>query len=233
LIAEKIKKIREYSGLNQKDFGEKLDVNQRTVSNWESGRNQPPIEVLQIMLRMWEVSPSWLLLDIGEINSTIDNFYFKAKEHAILNNKENDLQNELVLFLNKQDTIEIIRKIEKIKGQTLLEKISESWTGKGERMLRVFHYFLQYLQKQNIQLDPSNMKNDFIEALKNFDVPSNAKKIFLSSMTSDQKALIEWASRELDESSIFEILSALPILLQETSNHMNIFDQFIIKMTTK
>ncbi|MDP3266271.1 MAG: helix-turn-helix transcriptional regulator [Sulfuricurvum sp.] len=233
MVSEKIREIRELSGLNQSNFGAKLGVNQRTVSNWEADRNQPPIEILQLMLRTWDISASWLLLDEGEINSPIDKLFLQAKKYSFQNKSEYDLQNDLTLFLNKQYAIAVTKKIEKIKGQTVLEKISEAWTGKGERMLRVLYYFLEYLQKQNIQFNQISMKNDFIEALKSFDIPSDAKIIFISSMAKDHKALIEWASKELDESSIFEILSALPVLITDTKERMNLFDQFLIKITSK
>lgn len=42
----KIKEFRKKSGLSQVQVAEKLFVNQNTVSQWETGRSSPPIDVL-------------------------------------------------------------------------------------------------------------------------------------------------------------------------------------------
>ena len=42
----KIKEFRKKSGLSQVQVAKKLFVNQNTVSQWETGRSSPPIDVL-------------------------------------------------------------------------------------------------------------------------------------------------------------------------------------------
>ena len=37
-----IKEIRELTGLSQAKFGEKYNIPQRTIENWESGNRKPP-----------------------------------------------------------------------------------------------------------------------------------------------------------------------------------------------
>ena len=64
---ERIKLIRKHLGLNQKEFGDILGVSQRAVSNWESGRNEPSIEVLNSISTKWAVNPTWLLTGKGEM----------------------------------------------------------------------------------------------------------------------------------------------------------------------
>ena len=42
-----------------------LGVNQRTVSNWETGRNEPSIEILNKITSLWGINPTWLLTGEG------------------------------------------------------------------------------------------------------------------------------------------------------------------------
>ena len=40
--AEKIKQLREETGLRRKDFAEHLGIPLRTIEDWEAGRRTPP-----------------------------------------------------------------------------------------------------------------------------------------------------------------------------------------------
>ena len=40
--AEKIKKIREQTGLSRKDFSIHIGIPLRTIEDWEAGRRRPP-----------------------------------------------------------------------------------------------------------------------------------------------------------------------------------------------
>ena len=64
-IGERIKAIRIALKLNQKEFGELLGVNQRTISHWETGRNEPSIEILNKITSLWSINPTWLLTGEG------------------------------------------------------------------------------------------------------------------------------------------------------------------------
>lgn len=41
-LAEKIKKIRERTGLSRKDFSIHIGIPLRTIEDWEAGRRRPP-----------------------------------------------------------------------------------------------------------------------------------------------------------------------------------------------
>ena len=40
--AEKIRKIREQTGLSRKDFSMRIGIPLRTIEDWEAGRRRPP-----------------------------------------------------------------------------------------------------------------------------------------------------------------------------------------------
>ena len=41
-LAEKIRKIREQTGLSRKDFSIHIGIPLRTIEDWEAGRRRPP-----------------------------------------------------------------------------------------------------------------------------------------------------------------------------------------------
>lgn len=60
-IARNIKKLRQKRGLTQEELGEKLHVTRQAVSNWETGKNQPDVEMLKSMAEVLEADIKELL----------------------------------------------------------------------------------------------------------------------------------------------------------------------------
>ena len=87
---ERIKFIRKHLGLNQKEFGDILGVSQRAISNWESGRNEPSIEVLNSISTKWAINPTWLLTGRGEM-------FLKDESKQIAIQKTQNNQDEITL----------------------------------------------------------------------------------------------------------------------------------------
>ncbi|MGZ2438211.1 helix-turn-helix domain-containing protein [Sinorhizobium medicae] len=74
-IADEIKRIREASGLNQKDFAEAIGASQGSVSKWERGLEKPRADML-IRIQGWYDS-EWIntqgaAFDFGVIPEIID-----------------------------------------------------------------------------------------------------------------------------------------------------------------
>ena len=233
-IFEKIKFVRTTLKLNQKEFAEKLDITQATISRYEKNERIPDFYVLQKMFQVLNVNPMWIF-DKSDIVFLNDNLLFYTHVAVVAsqnNNREKDLENTLKEFIQKQAVISSVReKIEKLKGQTLLEKTIDYFTGKSPRMLRIFLEYLQYLNKQNISFSKGSMKNEFIDTLRNFEPSLKFElKYLLTTGEKDKKNLIEWAEKELDDASIYEIMSALPILIAEVEENMTSLDKFINKM---
>jgi transcriptional regulator with XRE-family HTH domain len=60
-LGENIANIRKTHNLTQKEFGEKLNFAARTVSDWERNRNEPKIETIKAISRIFKVSYEELL----------------------------------------------------------------------------------------------------------------------------------------------------------------------------
>jgi transcriptional regulator with XRE-family HTH domain len=222
----KIKEVREELQLNQKEFAEKLHVSPAAISRYEKNERKPDSNFLYSMINILGVDPMWLFLDRKPMLSQF-NLFSQAYSLAEKNDKKDDLKNLLLGFVEDQSTFQtIVSKIEKMKGQTFFQKLSLLWDGTSTRKLRVLYYFLKYIKETNIQIS-QNLKVDFIEKLQAFNLPKTAKLKFFND---DKDALVEWARNELDDASIFEILTSIDSLIKETQYQMNWFDLFVTKI---
>ena len=62
-LGERIRKAREDLRLSQQEFADLLDVDRKTVSNWEGGRNHPRYGDLMLIASVTDVSLEWLAAD--------------------------------------------------------------------------------------------------------------------------------------------------------------------------
>ena len=58
---ERLKEIRKQNNLNQKEFAELFGVNQKMISNYETGRNEPSIELLIKIADYYKISIDYLI----------------------------------------------------------------------------------------------------------------------------------------------------------------------------
>ena len=65
-VAENIRKYRAQRALTQEGLAEKLHVTRQTVSNWETGKNQPDLDMLEALSQALEVEVSALFGGEGE-----------------------------------------------------------------------------------------------------------------------------------------------------------------------
>ena len=62
-IMKNIKRLRQERNLTQEELAEKLHVTRQAVSNWETGKNQPDIELLKTLAETFEVDVTELLYE--------------------------------------------------------------------------------------------------------------------------------------------------------------------------
>ena len=61
MFGERVKNLRLSLGLNQIEFGEKLNVTKQSVSNWENGNIQPSIDMLLKIATTFSIKTDYLL----------------------------------------------------------------------------------------------------------------------------------------------------------------------------
>lgn len=57
----KLKKARENTGFTQREITRETGIPQSTIANYETGRTQPDIENLGILIDFYNVDANWLL----------------------------------------------------------------------------------------------------------------------------------------------------------------------------
>lgn len=60
MIGERLKKLREASGLSQRELGELFNAGQTTIGAWELNRREPPFQTLVAMADYFNVSLDYL-----------------------------------------------------------------------------------------------------------------------------------------------------------------------------
>ena len=61
MFGTRIKSLRISFGMNQVEFGKKLNVTKQSISNWENGNIQPSIDMLIKISKTFSVSADYLL----------------------------------------------------------------------------------------------------------------------------------------------------------------------------
>lgn len=61
MFYERVKELRNSLGINQVEFGKRINVSKQCVSNWESGYIQPSIDMLIKIAQTFSVSADYLL----------------------------------------------------------------------------------------------------------------------------------------------------------------------------
>lgn len=60
-FTSKLKKAREKTGFTQRETAKETGIPQSTIANYETGRTQPDIENLGILIDFYNVDANWLL----------------------------------------------------------------------------------------------------------------------------------------------------------------------------
>ena len=61
MFYERVKELRNSLGINQVEFGKRINVSKQCISNWESGYIQPSIDMLIRIAETFSVSTDYLL----------------------------------------------------------------------------------------------------------------------------------------------------------------------------
>ncbi len=60
-FSERLKELREEKGISQKDLGDVFHVSRTTIYHWETGKQQPSLEMLADIALYFEVTVGYLL----------------------------------------------------------------------------------------------------------------------------------------------------------------------------
>ena len=61
MIGKKLRELRKERGWTQEELGERLHIHRSTVSYWETGFTDPPLEMARALALLYGVSADYLL----------------------------------------------------------------------------------------------------------------------------------------------------------------------------
>jgi len=61
VFPSRLKKAREYNGLTQLEVAKTIKINRTTYTNYEAGRNEPNLEILAMLSKLYDVKSDWLI----------------------------------------------------------------------------------------------------------------------------------------------------------------------------
>lgn len=160
---------------------------------------------------------------------------FRAQTLAIKNQKEAELASVLENFIDEQTImIKLKTKIQRIKGQTFFEKLSNVVNGKGERMLVLFYSFLLHLEKTNLSSNKKGLEVNFHKLLSEYKFSKlNTLKYGILIKDKDLEALVNWAKDELDDASLSEMILTLPETKEIIKSQLYKIDKITIDLVEK
>ncbi len=87
IIGSRIKRVRDKRGITQKELADKIGVKAAVISNWETGKNRPNVDLLPAICKALSVSADELLdikvtdnEEISEETAEIMEKFKKAEE---------------------------------------------------------------------------------------------------------------------------------------------------------
>lgn len=106
-MGERIKELRKFLHLTQKEFGERIGVKGNTIAQYESGRNNPVDSALALICREFNVNENWLRTGEGEMFNPepTDKLEELAMSHGLSPRYAAVVRSLLSLPPEKQDTI--------------------------------------------------------------------------------------------------------------------------------
>ena len=220
--------VKELSLKNEAELAEKLEITKSALSMLKK-RNSLGTLIEKILTHI-DAKVSLDMLVYG-YNSNC----FKAQSLAIKNQKVDELDYILDNFIDSQTVmINLKTKIQRIKGQTFFEKLSNVASGDGERMLVLLYSFLLHLEKTNLKASTKDLNVKFYKLLEQYNFTQlDTLKYGMWNKKKDLAELINWAKEELDTISMSEIIMTLPESKEFIKSQLYKIDKLTIELVEK
>jgi transcriptional regulator with XRE-family HTH domain len=108
---ERLKLLRTTLGLTQKDFAEKIDIDQRNYTNYENGNAEMKAKHIQKLIENYEINANWLLTGEGEMFANNAVNYSSRLSEAIEDALSEIEEPELTEFIKEKTVAKIVEKL--------------------------------------------------------------------------------------------------------------------------
>jgi transcriptional regulator with XRE-family HTH domain len=99
-IGKRIRQVRNSHGLKQDEFAEKIGVNRHSLSRIESGKQQPPLDILGALWSVYKVDANWLIN--GVESSPVDNVDVQKLESDLAKSEQSLAETREIIQLLKK-----------------------------------------------------------------------------------------------------------------------------------
>lgn len=221
MLGNEIKNLRKSLNLNQSEFASIFGVVQQTVSSWEANNSEPPVSFLIMMYEKWKITPNTLIF-----GTNFDKYIDMIRSHYEDQNNNQEIESFLNEYLKDLRLKKLNSLIRAIKGENFIKKLSESWSGKGERILIILYHFIEYIENQNLtQLN----KSILINLVNNFDLSKKVKlKHLLTLNKNDQINFKEWIESNFDDLEANLLITDLPKTKEFIKSELNYLNRYWI-----
>lgn len=118
LLRERLKDLRDELHLDQKEMGKKLNLTPSAYGYYEQGRNEPSLETLAKIAKIFDVSTDYLL---GLSHTRENPVYYSVSDKITLSDAE-------------------LNTLQKLKETSLLEELSEDPSNNVDRLHRYWQF---------------------------------------------------------------------------------------------
>ena len=152
-----LKAFREYIGLSQKEFSEKLELTQVTIARYETNKMNPTSVVIQKYINVFAANPNYLFLGLEPKLLTFEDNNLTQENHEILKDLNLLLsQEELNLELNSILINKVLDKFihNKQESSTII-KLLKALKLEGHIPVRPFlflYYIFRYIAENQDEL---------------------------------------------------------------------------------
>lgn len=99
-----LKILREDLGLSQKEFGDKLNISDTTISKYEKGQRSITDRTFSQICNTFNVRPEWLKTGQGEKYTTIDDISISSMMGKVFANDDDFLKRVFLTFSKLNDS---------------------------------------------------------------------------------------------------------------------------------
>jgi transcriptional regulator with XRE-family HTH domain len=234
-LFERVRKIRESINMSQLEFAQLFDLSQRTISNWESGRNEPPFIFFQKMVKNYSVNSNWLLTGDGEMFDSLNQIDIptRTKSYFIEAIKASEFNaQEIDAILSKYILIKYLKSIKEIQhSEGIWERIFFT-PGKNIAHMRILTRALIEAKEiyKNEIFTVENSKNIFKQILSQYELRMGKDKINNLINEKTREELLDWADKELNDFVCFVMLSGFDVAIAAIKETLNRVDQANFKL---
>ena len=93
-ISERIFALLSKKGMTQKEFSERTEISQSTISDWKRKKTNPSADKILIICEVLQITPYELLAEnIGDMNADTSNLFAMNRDEKIVLESFRSLQN--------------------------------------------------------------------------------------------------------------------------------------------